>query len=82
MYSTPVVTKAYGKYLGKSVNEYMKDIKMDWARRLLKTTELSVLEISMRLVYSSLRHFSKIFKEENGMTTSEYRKRREMFRNN
>ena len=81
MYSTPVVIKAFGKYLGKSVNEYMKDIKMDWTRRLLETTELSVLEISMRLVYSSLSHFSKIFKEENGMTTSEYRKRREMFRN-
>ena len=76
-----MVTKAYGKYLGKSVNEYMKDINMDWARRLLKTTELSVLEISMRLVYSSLSPFSKIFKEENGMTTSEYRKRREMFCN-
>ena len=77
-----MVTKAFVKYLGKSVNEYMKDINMDWARRLLKTTELSVLEISMRLVYSSLIHFSKIFKEENGMTTSEYRKRREMFRDN
>ena len=76
-----MVTKAYGKYLGKSVNEYMKDINMDWARRLLETTELSVLEISMRLVYSSLSHFSKIFKEENGMTTSKYRNIREMFRN-
>lgn len=78
-YSAPVVTKAFRKYLGKSVNGYMKDIKMECARRLLETTDLSVLEISMRLGYSSLSHFSKIFKEENGVTSSEYRNRRVVF---
>lgn len=79
-YSAPIVTQAFRKYLGKSVNGYMKDIKMDWARRLLETTELSVLEISLRLGYSSLSHFSKIFKEENGVTCSEYKKRRALFK--
>lgn len=53
----------------------MKEIRTDYAKRLLSTTNLTILEISYKLGYSSIIHFSKLFKQEIGLTPSEYRER-------
>ncbi len=53
----------------------MKEIRTDYAKRLLSTTNLTILEISYKLGYSSISHFSKLFKQEVGLTPSEYRER-------
>ncbi len=72
-YSAPVVINAFRKYLSSSVNGYMTRIRMDRAKSLLATTGFTVLEIADRLGYSSLSHFTKLFKIHAGVTPSEYR---------
>lgn len=74
-YSAPVVINAFKRYLNRSVVSYMKEIRTDYAKRLLSTTNLTILEISYKLGYSSISHFSKLFKQEVGLTPSEYRER-------
>ncbi|MGN0906098.1 MAG: AraC family transcriptional regulator [Bullifex sp.] len=76
-YSAPVVINAFRKHFGMSVNEYMSSIRMDRAESLLTTTGLTVLEIAERLGYSSLSHFTRLFRSHSGMTPSEYRRRHE-----
>lgn len=72
-YSAPVVINAFKKYLNTTVIDYMKMIRTDFAKRLLSTTNLSILDISYKLGYTSLSHFSKLFKEQVGISPSEYR---------
>ena len=74
-YSAPVVINAFKRYLNRSVVSYMKEIRTDYAKRLLSTTNLTILEISYKLGYSSISRFSKLFKQEVGLTPSEYRER-------
>ena len=70
-----MVINAFKRYLNKSVVSYMKKIRTDYAKRLLSTTNLTILEISYKLGYSSISHFSKLFKQEVDLTPSQYRER-------
>lgn len=72
-YSAPVVIRAFRQYTGETIVSYLTKARMDSARRLLVSTDLTVLDIAGRLGYSSLSHFNKLFRENTGMTPSEYR---------
>ena len=53
--------------------EYRSRIRMDHAREMLKSSNLSVSEISDSLGYSSLAYFSAAFKKATGLSPSECR---------
>ncbi|WP_430908113.1 helix-turn-helix transcriptional regulator [Maribacter sp. 2-571] len=59
----------------KSVNEYVRQLKLEIARDLLKNSEQSVSEIVYHIGIRSRSYFSKIFYEEYGVLPTEYRKR-------
>ena len=59
---------------GKRFKEWLNEIKIEHACRLLENTQLSVLEISLECGFSSISHFGKIFKSTVGMTPKEYKK--------
>lgn len=72
---SPASTIAYfKKYTGKTVSEYLTGIKCTRACYLLKSTELSIIEIAGASGYNSLSHFNKTFKSLKGVTPSAYRK--------
>lgn len=60
---------------GKTVQEYITNLKMDEARRLLDTTAKTVAEIGSYLGYSSQSHFQRIFKKAVGVTPRDYREK-------
>ena len=60
-YSPPVVIRCFRKYTGQTVVAYLTRAKMDSAKRLLASTELTALDIAGRLGYSSVSHFNKLF---------------------
>ena len=72
-YSPPVVIRSFRKYTGETVVSYLTRAKMDSAKRLLSTTDLTVLDIAGRLGYSSVSHFNKLFRARAGMPPREYR---------
>lgn len=54
--------------------DFVLEIRMNEARRLLVSTSLRVTEIADRLGYSDITYFSNMFKRKTGVTPSEYRK--------
>ena len=58
----------------KSVNEYVRQLKLEISRDYLKNTDLSVSEIVYAIGIKSRSYFSKIFFEAYGILPTEYRK--------
>lgn len=59
----------------KTVNEYVRDLKLEIAREYLKNTDLSVSEVVYAIGISSRSYFSKIFFEAYAILPTEYRKK-------
>ncbi|MEH7226560.1 response regulator [Bacillus sp. JJ1566] len=72
--STSYFCKLFKKETGKNFNDYIVNVRLQEAERLLEHTSLRVSEIAKRLGYSDLAYFSNSFKKQNGMTPSQYRK--------
>ncbi len=67
--------RLFEKYAGVSPNEYRAARKIERAKLLLENSELSVVEISDTLHYSSAAYFCRCFKKRTGITPMEYRER-------
>jgi len=53
--------------------EYVTQLRMERAMELLRESELKIADISERVGYPDMRHFSQIFRKKSGLTPSEYR---------
>lgn len=62
------------RYEGISPKQYLSDIKIKRACRLLKTTNQTISEVALSVGYSDIFAFSKFFSTKNGMSPTEYRK--------
>lgn len=58
---------------GINISDYITEIKINEAKRLLRYSDKSFTNIAMYLGFSSPSHFSKVFKEHTEMTPFEYR---------
>lgn len=61
---------------GQSPLELMRMFRLKRAEQLLRSTNLSITEISERVGFSSQSYFSRIFSKHTGKLPSEYRKER------
>lgn len=59
---------------GKSIREYLTELRLADAKSLLRHSELSVTEIAFSVGFSSSNYFANVFKNEFGMTPGAYRK--------
>ena len=51
-------------------------LRMDEAKRLLRETKRSVVEIALDVGYSNPSHFTQLFRREAGLSPSDYRQQR------
>lgn len=65
---------AFKQYTGKNFVNYLKELRMNEAKRLLAETDMRVIEISQQIGYENEKHFMKTFKKECGVSPTEYRK--------
>ena len=65
--------KLFKEYTGLSPAFYQQDLKLQRAKELLSTTDLSIKEIAYRLNFDSPDYFSSKFKAKIGCKPSEYR---------
>ncbi len=72
--STSYFCKLFKKETGTNFSDYIVNVRLQEAARLLEQTSLRISEIAERLGYSDLAYFSNCFKKQNGMTPSQYRK--------
>lgn len=61
-------------HLGATVSEYITDIRMSKAKRLLQESSAHVYEISESVGIDNYTYFCKLFKKREGMSPIEYRK--------
>lgn len=73
-YSYSRLTTLFKEYTGKSLLTYMNDLKLVYAKKLLRTTNKQIIEISNELYYDSVSSFNHNFKNKFGKTPTEYRK--------
>jgi|GEM_PF-578360 len=58
---------------GMTVWEYLVNIRMKEAKRMLAEPSSKIYEVACRVGYENGEHFTKLFKEKFGMTPKEYR---------
>lgn len=59
--------------LGITPNEFIRNVKMKYAARLLTETSISVTEVSLMVGFQTPRYFSQCFKRVFGVLPTEYR---------
>lgn len=69
--------KYFRKRTGLPVMRYFKNMKIEEAKKLIKTSNMSFTEISDYLGYDSIHYFSRQFKKITGMSPTEYKNKEE-----
>lgn len=67
------LSKLFKTRMGVTFTEYLSEIRIDEAKRLLKNTEMEISDISIRCGFNSANYFCKIFKKIVGIPASDYR---------
>lgn len=75
-YSHAHFAKLFKKYMGTSLISYLTSIKMNVAHDYLLHSDLSILDISIALGYSSMSHFNHVFNDFYHISPSKYRKKK------
>ncbi len=68
------VNRLITTHTGYSLHDYLINYRISVAINLLNTTNLSITEISERVGFGSVTHFSACFKQKTGHSPSAYRK--------
>lgn len=58
----------------RTVTEYIRHVRLESARDMLKNTDLNISQIVYSIGFSSRSYFSKIFKEKYGITPNQFKK--------
>ncbi len=61
---------------GVSPSQYQINLRIDLARRLLRETKKSAVEIALEVGYATPSHFAQIFRRQTGLSPSDYRRQR------
>jgi AraC family transcriptional regulator len=67
-------SRAFKKTTGIKPSQYFINLRMERARRLLRETNRSIIEIGLNVGYTSPSHFARIFHREVGISPSRYRR--------
>lgn len=70
---------AFQEYSGESFSSYVRRLRLDKAKELLVHSDLKVYEISERVGFENVKHFTRIFKDNEGITALEFRTQRRRF---
>jgi AraC family transcriptional regulator len=62
--------------MGMSPSRYHITLRMNEARRLLRETKRSVVEVALDVGYANPSHFAQLFRRETGLAPSHYRRQR------
>ncbi|WP_239618059.1 response regulator [Cohnella mopanensis] len=74
VYLNPVYfSQLFKQKTGTGFKDYVTQLRLDRSMELLKASELKITDISERVGYPDVRHFSQIFRKKTGLTPSEYR---------
>ncbi len=73
-YSYCNLTRLIKKHTGCTITQYVNNVKLQYAKELLRTTQMTTLMIAQEIHFESLSHFNHLFKKQFQMTPTEFRK--------
>lgn len=62
------------KYLGTGIAEYIRELRIDKAKELLRTTDKSITEIASDVGFGDYNYFCRFFKKAVGYPAKKYRR--------
>lgn len=65
--------RSFKSETSKTPYEYLLDLKIEKAKKMLKANDCTITEISMQCGFSSHSHFTSTFKKRAGISPTEYR---------
>ncbi|MBR5729334.1 MAG: helix-turn-helix domain-containing protein [Prevotella sp.] len=71
--SSSAFSRFFKLHTGRNLSEYIIDIRLGYAARLLVDTSRSISEISFDCGFNNLSNFNRIFKRKKGCSPSEFR---------
>lgn len=72
-YTEYYFSKKFKQEMHIGINEYIRTCKLEQAKLLLKTTDLSIQQINEELSFGTRSYFTECFKKAYGMSPNEYR---------
>jgi len=74
VYLTPTyLSNLFKKGTGITIGQYIVDVRIENAKRLMKDPRLKFYEVACMVGYEDANYFAKIFKKKTQMTPSEYK---------
>ena len=61
---------------GLSIMEYITQTRLEYAKQILRDTDLPIKSVAMMVGYSDYAYFTRVFRKETGRTPSVYRSER------
>ena len=72
--SPSYLTSLFHKHLQISPGEYIRRVKLQESKQMIREGNMNFSQIAQALQYSTIHHFSRQFKEKFGITPTEYAK--------
>ena len=73
-YSKSTVLSSFKQEFGTTVNNYLTDLRLEKAKKMLKTFTGSVNDIALSCGFSDQSYFSKVFSSKYGISPSDFRR--------
>ena len=74
-YTEYYLTEKFKKETGQSLSSYIRYAKVERAKVLLESSELSIREIAEQLAFNTVNYFIQSFRDTTGYSPAQYRKR-------
>ena len=68
------LSAAFKKEVGKTLTEYINEVRIESIKQYINYTNLSISEISFTFNFNHVTYFSRFFKKHTGLTPMEYRR--------
>lgn len=73
-FSPEYVGKTFKKQTGSSINDYVKKLRIEEAKRMLEETDNKVIDVALMVGFENMPYFSSVFKKYTGYSPAEYKK--------
>jgi len=73
--SEDMTSELLKKHTNLTFRQYLNQIRMEEAKRLLKVSSLQISEIAFKVGYNNIQHFNRVFKEFSNDSPKKYREK-------
>ena len=67
-------SRLFSSKYGKTITEYITHVRIEHAKNLLTTTDVSIGNIALNVGFEDVNYFSRLFKKHTGCSPCKYRK--------